>query len=82
MPDEQRIPDGIQHLIVLLVLSDDHDERWSRAELKAELDDPEPQVISNALEHLEGAGVVHLDGEQVWASRCVRHLDALGSIGI
>lgn len=35
-------PDGIEHVIVLQVLRDDHVEQWTRAELETELNDVEP----------------------------------------
>jgi hypothetical protein len=71
-----------ERAIVLQVLRDDHDERWSRAELEQEIYDVEPLVISDALERLKEESVVHLSGEHVWASRCARHLDALGMVSI
>lgn len=67
---------------MLQVLRDDHDERWSRAELEREIYDIEPLAIGEALERLRREGVVHLSGEMVWASRCARRLDALGMVSI
>jgi hypothetical protein len=74
--------DIAERAIVLQVLRDDHDERWSRAQLEQEIYDIEPLGISDALERLSEEGVVHLSGEYVWASRCARHLDALGMVSI
>ncbi len=72
-----------ERAIVLQVLRDDRDdERWVRAELEGEIYDIEPLAINEALERLREAGVVHLSGELVWASRCARHLDALGMVSI
>lgn len=71
-----------ERAIVLQVLRDDRDERWARAELEGEIYDIEPLAISEALERLREEGVVHLSGEMVWASRCARHLDALGMVSI
>ncbi len=71
-----------ERAIVLQVLRDDCDERWARAALEGEIYDIEPLAISEALERLREEGVVHLSGEQVWASRCARHLDALGMVSI
>jgi hypothetical protein len=71
-----------QRAIVLQVLRDDHDERWSRAELEAELHDVEPQAVTDALEHLREEGVIHLSGDLVWASRCARRLGELGVVSI
>jgi hypothetical protein len=79
-----RLKDGevAERAIVLQVLRDDRDERWSRIELEGEIYDIEPLAISEALERLREAGVVRLSGELVWSSRCARHLDALGMISI
>jgi hypothetical protein len=74
--------DIAERAIVLQVLRDDHDERWSRGELERELYDVQPLAIGEALGRLREEGVVHLSGELVWASRCARHLDALGMISI
>jgi DNA-binding HxlR family transcriptional regulator len=71
-----------ERAIILQVLRDDHDERWSRAELEREIYDIEPLALGDALERLCQEGVVHLTGEQVWASRCALHLDALGMVSI
>lgn len=66
--------------LVLTVL--DHPKRCSRAELETKLHDIEPLLVCNALAHLQAEGVVILDGEAVRASRCARHLDALGLIAV
>jgi hypothetical protein len=71
-----------ERAIVLQVLREDHEERWSRAELERELYDIEPLQLSDALARLREAGVVHLAGELVWASRCARRLDQLGMVSI
>ncbi len=85
MPDERIDPlqeEGAQRLIVLQVLRGDHDLRWSRQELERELHDVSPVAIGVALERLQAQDVVHLEGEQVWASPCTRHLDDLRFICI
>ncbi|MGH2853556.1 MAG: hypothetical protein ACRDLF_05115 [Solirubrobacteraceae bacterium] len=85
MPDERIDPlqeDGTQCVVVLQVLREDHEPRWSRRELERELHDVDPEAIGVALERLREQGVVHMESEQVWASPCARHLDALGFIGI
>ncbi len=71
-----------QRAITLQVLREDHGERWTRAELEREIYDVSPAAIGAALERLREEGVVHLDGEEVWASRCALHLDALGMVSI
>jgi hypothetical protein len=87
MPDErnrfaQAGGEVAERAIVLQVLRDDRAERWSRAELECEIYDIEPSLLAEAMERLREEGVVHLAGESVWASRCARHLDALGMISI
>jgi hypothetical protein len=64
------------------VLRDDHSEHWTRAELDKEFDDVAPDAIAVALEALRTQGVVQVDSEQLAASACARHLDALGFISI
>jgi DNA-binding HxlR family transcriptional regulator len=75
-------PKLAQRAIVLQVLRDDHPEKWMRVELEQSASDIEPLTVSDALAKLETEGVVILDGETVTASRCARHLDALGLIGV
>ena len=72
-PDEHTNPlqeDGTQCLVVLQVLGDDHEPRWTRVELKHELYDVDPAAITVALEHLAEQGVVRREGEQIQASAC------------
>ncbi len=75
-------PGIAERAIILQVLRDDHDRRWSRAELEREIYDIEPVVLGDALEHLRQEGVVHLSGALVWASRCALRLDELGMVSI
>jgi hypothetical protein len=85
MPDERIDPlqeEGAQHVIVLQMMREDHEPRWSRRELERELYDVDPEAIGVALERLWEQGVVQMEGDRVWASPCARHLDALGLIGI
>jgi hypothetical protein len=61
----------------------EHEDLRSRAELLDVLGDIDPQVINDALGALEVEGIVFVGVEgQVWASRCIRHLDRLGLIGV
>ena len=71
-----------ERAVVLQVLRDDHDERWSRVELEQEIYDIEPSAIGEAVERLREEGVVHISGQLVWASRCAWHLDELGMVSI
>lgn len=71
-----------QRTILLQLLRDDHDERWSRAELKAEISDIEPAALSDGLEQLARHGLVVSLDDEVLASRSARHIDELGLVGI
>lgn len=85
MPDQPIDPlqeEGTQHVIVLQLLRKEHPQDWSRSELQAELDDIDPDAITVAIERLQEHGVVCVDGEQLRACACARHLDALGFIGV
>jgi hypothetical protein len=72
----------MERAIVAQILRDDHDGRWSRAELEREIDDFEPAVLEEALGRLEHDGVLRREGELVWAGRAPRRLDELELIGI
>jgi hypothetical protein len=73
---------GVEALVVLVLLRDDHPERWSRAEIERELSDALPEHIGQALKGLVSRGVIGQQEDQVWASRCARHLDTLCLIAI
>jgi DNA-binding HxlR family transcriptional regulator len=64
------------------VLRDDRDERWTRKELKREIYGIKGRAINKALKRLQEEGVVDLDGEYVWPTRCAQHLDELGMVSI
>jgi Mn-dependent DtxR family transcriptional regulator len=85
MPDERTDPrqeEATQCVLVLQVLRGDHEQPWTRAELERELHDVDPAAITVALQRLNEQGVVHMEGDQVEASPCARHLDALAFICI
>jgi hypothetical protein len=71
-----------ERAVVLQVLRDDHDERWSRAVLAGELADVERRVFEQALARLEAEEVLAVDGCGVRASRAARHLDELELIAV
>jgi hypothetical protein len=75
-------PPRAEHLIVLLLLDDEHPDPWTRAELETKLSSTPPLEIGSALTHLRGEGVLEIDGEQITASRCAQHLDRLELIAI
>jgi hypothetical protein len=72
----------LERAIILQVLRDDHEHRWSRSELELETADVEPLDISDALARLAADGIVRVAGESVWASRALGRLDDLGLIAI
>jgi hypothetical protein len=72
----------VERAIVLQLLRDDHDERWSRAELAGEIPDFEGPVLDGALARLQREGVLHREGSEAWASRAARRLDELEMISI
>lgn len=82
MHSKRSDPTLVERAVVLQVLREDHDDRWSRAELQRAASDLSPEDIESAIEYLASQGVVELDGDQVWASLCARHLDELGLITI
>jgi hypothetical protein len=78
-PDYRRV----ERAIVLQLLRDDHDERWSRTELQAELDGIAPSALAEALERLERHGVALTpSADAIVASPCARRLDELELIGL
>jgi hypothetical protein len=85
MPGKRNDPrqeEGTQCLIVLQVLRDDHEQPWTRAELEHALHDVDPAAITVALERLNEQGVIRIESDQIEASPCARHLNALAFICI
>jgi hypothetical protein len=62
--------------ILCLLLSPDYHGPWTRDELQRELSSP-PLAVTDALADLAGAGLIHLHGELVFASRAARRMDRL-----
>jgi len=75
--DDPRI---VQRSVVLMLLDDDHAERWSLADIERELFDVVPGLVGEALERLKDGAVVELDGEEVWALPAARYLNELGMV--
>ncbi|HEV2974057.1 MAG TPA: hypothetical protein VGX69_03560 [Solirubrobacteraceae bacterium] len=71
-----------QRVVVLQLLRDDHEDSWARSELDAELGGIEAQAIACALESLQEAGVVELEGDSLSASRAAWRLQELLLIGV
>lgn len=71
----------LERAIVLQLLSDGAERRWSRAELASELGADTTQ-LETALRALHAQGVLCLVEQDVWASPAARRLDELELIGI
>ncbi len=76
----------LERAIVLQLLRDDHEPKWSRAQLTTELqaggEELSREAIDAALRRLEWEGVLGSSEQEVWASSAVRHLDELELIGV
>jgi len=75
-------PAIVQRAVVLQILGEHREERWSPAELERELSDLQPGALQEALLSLERAGVLERSGETVRASQAVRRLDELDLIAV
>jgi hypothetical protein len=71
----------LQRAIVLALLRDDHEQRWSSAELAIEMDAQAP-ALAQALRALAEEGVLVISGEAAWAAGAARRLDELGLISV
>ncbi len=71
-----------EQLLVLALLDDEHEPRWSRGELGERFAEIPPERVDAALHALESDGVVCRAGEAVWASSAARRIDAIGLIGV
>ncbi|HTD58296.1 MAG TPA: hypothetical protein VK672_05325 [Solirubrobacteraceae bacterium] len=69
-----------ERAVILQVLSDEHEQWWSRAELQDELVCIEAAVIDGVLTGLGEAGVVNVGDGRVSASDAVKRLDELDLI--
>lgn len=85
----KQIPSGrdrrLERAIVSQTLRDDHDRRWSRAELAAELDHidhTDPRALQAALTRLTDRGVVELAHGTLQASCATVYLDELDMISV
>jgi len=73
-------PGIAQRAIVLVLISEDHDPRWTRTEIERELYDVQPAVVDDAIERLAEGGVAHRSEQHLWASQPIQHLNTLGMI--
>jgi Mn-dependent DtxR family transcriptional regulator len=71
----------LERAIILQLLSSEEEQRCSSEQLASALD-AEAHAVEAALSRLADAGVVCLDGTEVWASAAARRMDELGFIGI
>lgn len=78
---ESRVGDGsrLERTIVLQLLREDRDRRWSLAELGAAIE-ADASAMETALGRLTEEGVLCLAKDAVWASHAARCLDRLGLI--
>ena len=76
----------LERAIVLQLLRDDHERKWSRAQLRSELEadgeEIDREAIDEAVVRLEREGVLGATEREVWASSAARHLDELELIGV
>jgi hypothetical protein len=73
---------AIERAIVLQVLRDDRDARWSRLALVREIPDSEPALIDLALVRLRGEGILASASTHVRAAPATRRLDELELIAV
>lgn len=71
----------LERAIVLQLLSDGAERRWSRVELASELG-VDTTRLKTALRALHEQGVVCFAGQDAWASPAARRLDELELIGV
>ncbi len=71
----------LERAIVLQLLREDRERRWSPAELETEID-AEAHEVEGALRRLSMDGVLCLTEEAVWASPAALRLDGLGLISV
>jgi hypothetical protein len=71
-----------ERAVILQLLRDDHDERWTLAELLSEIPDFGPRAVRAGLARLVAEGVAVTLGDCILASRCARRFDDLDLIGL
>jgi hypothetical protein len=82
-PSDSRPVDGmrLERAIVLQLLRDDHESRWTREELFAEID-AGASALEKALSRLGADGILCAAEGHIWASRAAQRVDELGLIGM
>lgn len=76
--DEYR---SLERAIVGVLLGEEHDGPWTREHLAARVHADRP-VLDGALDRLQDARIVALDGKHVLPSRCLQRLEGLGLTGV
>jgi hypothetical protein len=71
-----------ERAIMLQVLREEKDPRWTLTELQAEVDDLDPTALGVAFDRLRVEGLLVDCGDGVVASRAAFHLDDLGMVAI
>jgi hypothetical protein len=69
----------IQRAVILQTLCHDHADDWTQLELEQTLDTTS-EILIDALVDLETSNVIDCEDGLISASRCAKHLDALGLI--
>jgi hypothetical protein len=76
----------LERAIVLQLLRDDHERKWSLAQLAIELqaggEEIDGEAIDEAVRRLEREGVLGATEQEVWASGVAWRLDELELIGV
>jgi hypothetical protein len=76
----------LERAIVLQLLRDDHERKWSRTQLTIELradgGEIDREAIDEAVDRLERDGVLGATAQEVWASSAAWRLDELELIGV
>jgi hypothetical protein len=76
----------LERAIVLQLLRDDHERKWSLEQLAGVLEGERLQASKEAMEEalrrLTGAGVLGRSEDAVWASDAALRLDELALIGV
>lgn len=70
-------PSRAEEGVMALLLDDEHPGPWTRPEVERELGH-DTFHMADALVSLCRAGLIHMEGQLVFASRAARRMDALG----
>jgi hypothetical protein len=76
-------PGEIQRLVMIVILTEDHSP-WSRSEIQCQIASARvnPGAVIDAIGDLRAAGLLHVSGELVTATRPARYMDELDLIAI